>query len=616
MRFFFFFLACCLVCTLDAQAQDSTPPVHPAFFEGLDFRSVGPSRGGRVTTVAGHQNHPSTFYMGATGGGVWKTHDYGQTWRPCSDQAFETASIGAIRVAPAADSVVYVGTGSDGLRSNVIVGRGFYKSTDGCQTWEAMGLRDMGQLTSVEVHPTNPDLVYVAALGNPFKPTNERGVYRSQDGGQSWDRLFFVSDSTGAVDLELNPADPNEIYVAMWRAERKPWTIISGDTEESGIYKTTDGGATWRKLTTGLPTDLVGKIDLAVSPDNPDRIYALVEAPDAEEGLYRSDDRGETFTFVNDNGALMTRPFYYTNVDADPTDADVVYVNNLGFWKSVNGGEDFRRISTPHGDNHDMWINPDDPQVMIQSNDGGANVSRDGGATWSTQMNQNTAELYQVNVDDRFPYWLYAGQQDNSTIMVPSLPPAESGISGPDGWWKAVGGCETGPAVPQPGNPDVVFSNCKGRFGRYNHQTGQEQQYYVGAQNLYGRNPAELIYRFQRVAPIEVSPHDPNTVYHTSQFVHKTTDGGRTWTTISPDLTAQPEGTQMVSGSPITRDVTGEEHYSTIYEIRESPLEPGLLWVGSNDGPVHVSRDGGANWADVTPADLVTGIITEHGVED
>ena len=579
-------------------------PVDTSYFSDLDFRMVGPSRGGRVTAVAGHPAHPETFYMGATGGGVWKTTDYGQTWFNKSDGYFETASIGAIRVAPSADSIVYVGTGSDGIRSNIIIGRGLYKSTDGGDTWKRTGLRAMGQITSVEVHPSNPDLVFAAALGDPFKPTPERGVYRTVDGGDTWDLVFFLSDSTGAVDIELNPADPDEVYAAMWRAERKPWTIISGDTHESGIYKSTDGGDTWSKLTNGLPSTLVGKIDLAVSPADQDRLYALVEAPDDEEGLYRSDDRGASFRLVSKESGLMRRPFYYTNVDAAPDDADVVYVNNEGFFKSTDGGEKFVRMSTPHGDNHDMWINPDDPDLFIQSNDGGANVTRDGGQTWSTQYNQPTAELYQLHIDDNFPYWLYAGQQDNSTIMVPSLPPAESAASGPESWWKSIGGCETGPAVPRPGDPNIVYSNCKGRFGRYNVTTGQEQQYYVGAQNMYGRNPAELILRFQRVVPIEVSPHDPDVVYHGSQYVHRTTDEGRTWETISPDLTAQPPGMQVVSGGPITRDITGEEHYSTLYEIRESNLEPGLIWAGSNDGPVHVTRDDGLTWTDVTPPDL------------
>ena len=499
----------------------------PALFSGMDYRMIGPSRGGRVTTVAGHRAHPSTFYIGSTGGGVWRTSDYGLSWKSISDGHIRTtASMGAIQIADSDPDVLYVGTGSDGLRSNVITGRGIYKSTDAGKSWTFLGLRDVGQIGAVEVHPTDADLVYVAALGHPFGPSKERGVYRSKDGGETWTNVLFVSDSTGAIDLEMNPENPNEIYAAMWRAERKPWTIISGATSENGIYKSTDGGDTWTKLESGLPQGLTGKIDLSVSPANPDRVYALVEAPEPKEGLYRSDDRGRTFRQVSDTTGLMERPFYYTNVHADPTDADVVYVSNESFFKSTDGGETFEVIPTPHGDNHDLWINPDNPQLMVQSNDGGANVTLDGGRTWSTQLNQPTAELYQVHVDDQFPYHVYAGQQDNTTIMVPSLPPADGSVFGPEGDWKAVGGCETGPAVPRPGDPTVVYSNCKGRFGRYSHATGQEKQYYVGAQNMYGRNPAELTYRFQRVVPIEVSPHDPDVLYHASQYVHRTRDEG------------------------------------------------------------------------------------------
>ena len=588
-----------------AQEAESNEVYSPSLFSGMDFRMIGPSRGGRVTTVTGHRDHPSTFYMGAVGGGVWKTSDYGLHWKNISDgHITTTASMGALQVADSDPDVLYAGTGSDGLRSNVITGRGIYKSADGGETWTFLGLRDTGQIGAVEVHPTNADLVYVAALGHPFGPNKNRGVYRSRDGGESWDNVLFVSDSTGAIDLEMSPDNPNELYAAMWRGERKPWTIISGARSENGIYKSTDGGDTWIKLENGLPQGLTGKIDLAISPANPDRIYALVEAPEPKEGLYRSDDRGQTFRLVSNEGGLMRRPFYYTNVDADPTDADVVYVNNEGFFKSTDGGETFERIATPHGDNHDMWINPDDPDVMVQSNDGGANVSLDGGATWSTQMNQPTAELYQLHVDDQFPYWVYAGQQDNTTIMVPSLPPADGSVFGPEGNWKEAGGCETGPAVPKPGDPTIVYSNCKGRFGRYSHATGQEKQYYVGAQNMYGQNPAELEYRFQRVVPIAVSPHNPDVVYHASQYLHRTSDEGATWETISPDLTANRPERQVISGGPITRDITGEEHYSTIYDVGESPLEPGVIWTGANDGPVYVTRDSGATWTDVTPKDM------------
>jgi photosystem II stability/assembly factor-like uncharacterized protein len=585
-----------------AQNTDDGNVVYaPALFTDLEYRMVGPSRGGRVTAVAGHVDHPGTFYMGATGGGVWKTTDYGITWHNISDGFFATGSIGAIRVADSDSSIVYVGTGSDGIRSNVITGRGMYKSTDAGATWEFIGLRGVGQIGAVLIHPTNPNLVYVAAIGHAFGPGPERGVYRTVDGGHSWENILFVSDSTGAVDLEFAPDDPQTIYASMWRAERKPWTIISG-AREGGVYKSTDGGEHWTKLAGGLPNELIGKTDLAVSAANPDVLYVLAEA-NPGKGLYRSDDRGESFRFVSDEDGLTRRPFYYLNVDADPNDADVVYANSERFFKSTDGGRTFRRVRTPHGDNHDMWINPANSDLFVQSNDGGANVTLDGGLTWSSQHNQPTAELYQVDVDDRFPYWLYAGQQDNSTIAVPSLPPY-SAPGGATAYWRAQGGCETGPAVPKPGDPDIVYANCKGRFGRYNVKTGQEQQYYVGAQNLYGHNPKDLMYRFQRVSPIEVSPHDPDVVYHASQFLHVTTDDGKTWETISPDLTAFRPERQMASGWPITRDITGEEHYSTIYAVEESPLQKGEIWVGANDGPVHLTRDGGATWTEITPPDL------------
>ena len=585
-------------------AQDAEPvAMDPVFFEGMRYRMVGPSRGGRVTTVAGHHAQPKTFYMGATGGGVWKTTDAGQSWRNISDGYFSTGSIGSIDVADSDANILYVGTGSDGIRSNVIIGRGLYKSTDAGETWEFMGLRNTGQIGSVVVHPTNPDVVYVAALGNPFAPNPDRGVYKTVDGGQSWEHVLFVSERTGAVDLDFNPANPDIIYAALWHAERKPWTIISGDDEEDGVYVSEDAGQTWTKQTEGLPQGLIGKIDFAVSPADPSRVYALVEAKPEEEGLYRSNDRGKSWSLVNSAGYLMTRPFYYTNVDADPTDANVVWVNNLGLHRSADGGRSFDRVGTPHGDNHDMWINPLDPDIIVQSNDGGANVSLDGGRTWSTQQNQPTAELYQVDVDNQLPYWLYAGQQDNTTIAVPSLPP-DSRPGGATAYWEAIGGCETGPSVPHPTNPDIVYSNCKGRFSRYNRSTGQEQNYYVGGVYLYGVNPATLPYRFQRVVPIEISPLDPSVIYHGSQYVHRTTDEGKTWETISPDLTAFRPERQVVSGGPITRDITGEEHYSTLYVIEASPHEEEVIWTGANDGPVHVTRDGGESWADVTPPSM------------
>ncbi|MGH7475510.1 MAG: hypothetical protein ACRELD_04420 [Longimicrobiales bacterium] len=602
-----FVLIAALVTSSETAAQTPTGGgLDAALFGELEYRSIGPSRGGRVTAVHGVAQQPGTYYMGSTGGGVWKSEDYGRNWRPIADAYLETGSIGAIEVAAADPGVVYVGTGSDGIRSNIITGRGVYKSTDAGETWSFVGLRDVGQIGAVEAHPGNPDIVYVAAIGHAFGPNRDRGVYKSTDGGRTWRNVLFVSDSTGAVDLELAPDNPNEIYASMWRGERKPWTIISG-AREGGIWKSEDGGESWRKLEGGLPDGLFGKSDLAVSAADPDRVYALIEAPEPEDGLYRSDDRGRTWRQVSSFNPLLNRPFYYTNVDADPTDADIVYVNNEGFFRSVDAGANWERVSTPHGDNHDMWIDPNDPDVWVQSNDGGVNVTLDAGRTWSTQLNQPTAELYQAAVDNRFPYWVYAGQQDNSTIGVPSRPPATWGPDHRAGWWIHVGGCETGPVVPKPDDWRIVYANCKGRFGVYSHVTGQEQQYYVGASNMYGHNPRDLQYRFQRVSPIEVSPHDPEVVYHASQFLHRTSDGGVTWETISPDLTWNPTEGQVVSGSPITRDITGEEFYSTIYAVEESPLEPGLIWVGSNDGLVHVTRDGGRTWTDVTPPDLPPG---------
>ncbi|MDN3204962.1 WD40/YVTN/BNR-like repeat-containing protein [Algoriphagus sediminis] len=567
---------------------------------GYSFRNVGPLRGGRVTAVEGVESKPSTFYMGATGGGLWKTDDFGHSWDNVSDGFFPTPSIGAISVYQPDPKIIYVGTGSDGLRSNVITGKGVFKSTDEGKTWELIGLEKTGQIGAVEIHPNNPEVVYVAAIGQAFGKNEERGVFKTTDGGQSWEKVFYHSDSVGVSDLEMAPDDPNTLYIGAWRGERKPWTIISGSSE-GGVYKSTDGGDSWTKLENGLPTALTGKIDFAVSPADPNVVYANIEASEDQGGLYRSGDRGESWEFVSDNPNLTNRPFYYTNIYANPLDANTVYNNSLRFLRSYDGGKSWERLSTPHGDNHDIWINPNDTTIWIQANDGGANVTINNGRTWSTQFNQPTAELYQVEVDDQYPYYLYAGQQDNySTVAVPSMPPI-SVQAGSNSFILNTGGCETGPAVPKPGNPNIVYSNCKGRFGVYDKRTGQELQYYVGATNIYGHNPKDLKFRFQRVAPIHVSPHNPDVVYHTSQYVHKTMDDGKTWEIISPDLTAFDPDKQVVPGSPITRDVTGEEYYSTIYAIQESKIQEGLIWVGANDGPVHVTRDGGKNWENVTP---------------
>jgi photosystem II stability/assembly factor-like uncharacterized protein len=586
----------------------SNPPWDPALFRGLRYRLVGPFRGGRVTAVAGHRRQPSTFYMGSTGGGVWKTTDSGQSWVNISDGFFATGSIGAIDVSESNPDVIFVGTGSAAVRSNVVVGRGVYKSTDAGRTWSFAGLRDAGQIGSVRIHPGNQDTVYVAAVGQPFGPSPERGVFRTRDGGKTWQKVLFINERTGAVSLAMNPSNPNEIYAGAWRVERRPWTIISGGPAgETGLYKTTDGGDHWTRLSKGLPTSLIGKVDVDVARSNPRRVFVILEAPGREAGVYRSDDAGATFVQVSSAPELILRPFYFTYIDVDPKDENTVWVNNLRLHKSSDGGRTWHDVPTPHVDNHGMWINPDNPEILIQSNDGGANVTLDGGRTWSTQYNQPTAEMYQVEVDDQFPYRLYGAQQDNSTVIIPSLPPSVVPVDDPVQLVMQGPGCETGPVKPKPGFPEIIYGVCKGEFSRLNLLTGQEKHYWIYPQNRYGHAPADIRFRFQRTSPLEISPYDPGTIYMGSQVVHRTKDEGVTWETISPDLTANEPGKQGISGEPITRDITGEEVYSALYAIRESPLEEGVIWTGANDGLVHVTRDAGENWKNVTPATLPPG---------
>ncbi len=572
---------------------------NPALWSGMKYRMIGPERGGRVTTVTGVPSQPYTFYIGSTGGGVWKTTDAGHTWVNVSDGFFGVASMGAVEVSLSDPNIVYAGTGSSKIRSNVSIGRGIYKSTDAGKTWTFAGLRDVGQISTVRIHATNPNIVYVATLGNPFVANKERGVYRSNDGGKTWKKILFISETAGAADLELQPGNPNVVFACMWHGQRKPWTIISG-AREGGIYKSTDGGDNWTRLTGGLPNDLFGRSNVAISQAMPNRIYALIEAKPGS-GLYRSEDAGASWTLVNGSGSLITRPFYYDTLGVDPNNADVVWVGDEGWFKSVDGGKNFRRSPVPHGDNHDVWINPKNSLFMIQANDGGANVSLDGGRTWSTQSNQPTAEIYQVALDNQYPYRVYGAQQDNTTVIAPSLPLG----NGQD--FRVGPGCETGPIIPDPVNPDLVYGSCKGQFTRLNLTTTDEERYWIGAQSLYGNAGSDLTYRFQRVSPMELSPHDPHVIYYGSQYLHRTRDGGVTWEKISPDLTAHPPGTQGSSGEPITRDDTGEEVYSTLYSIRESPVQKGVIWTGSNDGLVYVTRDDGKTWANVTPAGLRAG---------
>jgi photosystem II stability/assembly factor-like uncharacterized protein len=613
-------------------------------FNSMSYRLVGPFRGGRVTAVAGVPGDPMTYYMGATGGGVWKTTDAGKNWRNVSDMerelepkpepqvmgdvdpmmaeygllrppahdlraediqakrvrrggdAFGAGSVGAIAVAPSDANVVYVGTGSACIRGNVSPGVGVYKSTDAGDTWRFMGLPEAGQIGAVVVHPTDPDVVYVAALGHAFGPNSERGVYRSTNGGLTWTRVLYVADETGAVDLSMDPSNPRVLYAAMWQAVRQPWTMKSGGPG-SGLYKSTDGGNTWTRLEEGLPDGDKGRIAVAVSPANPRRVWALVEHE--KGGLFRSDNGGVKFRLVSANRELRQRAWYYTHVEADPVDVNTVYVLNVLFWRSDDGGKTFRPIRTPHGDNHDLWINPDDPRNMIEGNDGGANVTFNGGRTWSTQANQPTSEMYRVTVDDQHPFWLYGGQQDNSAVAIPSRT-ADGNIDREH--WYAPAGCESATIAIDPRNPKVTYGGCYGgTISRYDHELGQWREIMTWPQMAVGQQAADLRFRFQWNAPIKLSPHDPDVLYHCSNFVHRTTDEGQTWQIISPDLSRNDASKQEYAGGPITRDNTGVEVYGTIFAFEESPHREGLLWAGSDDGLVHISDNGGETWRNITP---------------
>jgi photosystem II stability/assembly factor-like uncharacterized protein len=575
----------------------SPSPGVAKLYEGLQFRNIGPYRAGRVTAVAGVRGQPLVFYQGACGGGVWKTVDGGSNWQPMSDKDLKTGSVGGLGVAESDPNVIYAGTGEAPIRGNVSHGDGVYKSTDAGKTWKNVGLANTRQIARVRVDPKNPDLVYVAALGHVWGPNPERGIYRSKDGGKNWDKVLFVSEKTGASDLVMDPTNPRILYAGFWQVHRKPWALESGGPE-GGIWKTIDGGDTWKKLSEGLPEGIVGKIGVAVSPARPERVWALVESKD-KGGVYRSDDGGEKWTRVNSENKLRQRAWYYSRIYADPKNPEVVYALNTGFYRSNDGGKTFNSIRVPHGDNHDLWIDPDDPQRMIESNDGGANVSFNAGRTWSSIMNQPTAQFYRVTTDDRFPYWVYGAQQDNSTVATPSRG-REGSIGITD--WHSVGGCESGWIAPKPKNPDVVFAGCYGgSITRYDHKTGQTRQVMAWPQLAIGQAPKDLKYRIQWNAPIVISPHDPNVLYHAAQVLLESRDEGQSWKEISPDLTRNDKSKQGYSGGPITRDNTGVEVYDVIFTVVESPHEAGTIWVGTDDGLVQLTRDGGKTWKNVTP---------------
>ncbi|MCA1632262.1 MAG: glycosyl hydrolase [Acidobacteria bacterium] len=569
-------------------------------FRPLAYRQIGPFRGGRVTAVAGITSQPFVYYFGATGGGVWKTSDGGVNWEPVSDAFFKTGSVGAIGVSESDPNVVYVGMGESPIRGNVSHGDGMYKSMDAGKTWKKTGLEDTRHIARVRVHPRNPDLVYVAALGHTFGPNEQRGVFRSKDGGKTWERVLQRGPKAGAIDLVLDPSNANVIYAGFWEVIRRPWSLESGGPG-SGFFKSTDGGDTWTELTRapGMPRGVVGKVGIAVSPANPERVWALVEAEDG--GVFRSDNGGRTWTRTNEQRNLRQRAWYYTRIYADPQNPETVYVLNTGFYKSNDGGRTFNSISVPHGDNHDLWIAPNDAARMINSNDGGANVSFNGGRTW-TEQDQATAQFYRVAVDNDFPYHIYGAQQDNSTVKIASRT-NDFGINESD--WYDVGGGESGWIAPSPKDSNVVFAGSYGGYlTRYDHRTKQLRSVNVWPDNPMGYGAEGMKYRFQWNYPILFSPHDPNVLYAAGDHLFRSMNEGQSWEAISPDLTRNDKSKQGSSGGPITKDNTSVEYYNTIFTVAESPVQKGVIWAGTDDGLVQVTRDAGKGWSNVSPREM------------
>jgi photosystem II stability/assembly factor-like uncharacterized protein len=575
--------------------------IDPALLGALEWRAIGPFRGGRVVAVAGDPVNRQVFYFGSTGGGVWKTTDGGVYWENVSDGFFKRASVGGLAVAPSDPNVIYAGMGESTIRGNVSHGDGVYRSTDAGKTWVHLGLAGTRNIARVRVHPHDPDLVYVAALGHAHGPNAERGVYRSRDGGQNWERILFRDEDVGAYDLSLDPNNPRILYATLWRARRLPHALESGG-EGCGLFKSTDGGDTWTELTRnkGLPTGTLGKIGVAVSPARPERVWAIVEAENG--AVFRSDDGGQTWERLSDERDLRSRPWYYQHIHAHPQDPDTLWVLNVRAYKSTDGGKTFFQIGVPHGDNHDLWIDPRDPNRMIEGNDGGACVTFNGGDTWSSLYNQPTGEFYHVIADTQVPYHLYGAQQDNTTIRVPSRS-RNAAITQSD--CQEIGGGESGYIAVRPDNPSIVYAGSYlGYLSRYDDRTGQRRDISVWPEVTTGWAARDAKYRFQWTFPIVLSPHDPSVLYTTGNLVFRSTDEGSTWEAISPDLTRHDDSRLGLSGGPITKDNTGTEYYATIFAFAESPLRRGLLWAGSDDGLVHVSRDGGQSWENVTPAEL------------
>ncbi len=590
---------CVALNVMPVRADDDSP--RKPLFDAMKFRSIGPFRGGRSCAVTGVPGKPMTFYFGGTGGGVWRTDDGGSRWRNISD-GFFGGSIGSIALAPSDSNVIYVGGGEKTLRGNFSHGDGIWKSVDAGETWQFAGLEDSRQVPRIRIHPKNPDIVFVAALGHASGPNQQRGVYRSIDGGENWKRVLFANDEAGAIDLIIDPNNPRVVYASTWRVNRNHYSLKSGG-EGSALWKSTDGGDTWADISRndGLPQkSTLGIIGITVSPVDSNRLWTMVEAEDG--GLFRSDDAGKSWTKINDERKLRQRAWYYSRVYADTKNRDKVYVLNVQFHRSNDGGKTFSSIGTPHGDHHDLWIDPQEPERFIVADDGGAQVTYNDGVNFSTYLNQPTAQFYRVTTDNHFPYRIYGAQQDNSTVRISSR--GRRGSIGERDWESTAGG-ESGHIAVHPENSDIVYGGSYGGYlGRRNHATGENRNINIWPDNPIGRPISEVKYRFQWNFPIFFSPHDPNTLYSAAQVLFKSTNEGQSWEPISPDLTRDDKTKQGASGGPITKDNTGVEVYCTIFSAAESHLEKGLMWTGSDDGLIHVSKDAGENWENVTPPDL------------
>lgn len=566
-------------------------------YKGVKWRLVGPFRGGRSGTAVGVPGQPNLYYMGTAGGGVWRTQDGGNSWSCISDGYFG-GSIGAVAVSESDPNVLYVGEGEQTVRGNVSSGKGLWRSTDAGKSWKHIGLKESEHIGRIRIHPKNPDLVYVAAMGNLWKPNEERGVYRSKDGGKNWERILFESEEAGAVDLILDPNNPRILYASTWQIKRNGYRMDSGGPG-SHLWKSTDGGDNWTKLTenAGLPKGTWGIVGVTVSPVNSERVWAIIEAE--QGGVYRSDDGGSTWSKVNENRALRQRAWYYSRIYADPQDIDRVYVCNVSFWRSKDGGKNFESISTPHGDHHDLWIAPENNQRMVLADDGGAQVSVDAGSNWTTYYNQPTSQFYRVTTDNTFPFRIYGAQQDNSTIRIAHR---TTGSSITERDWESSAGGESAHLAPDPTNPEIVYGGTyKGYMMRLDHTTGQNRSTNVWPFNPAGSGAEVMKYRFNWNFPIAFSPHNPKKLYAGSNYLHVTYNEGQSWEVISPDLSRNDPKTIASSGGPLTQDNTGAEYYANLFAIAESPREEGVIWVGSDDGLVHVTRDGGKNWTNVTP---------------